>query len=110
MQSSVKQRRDSVDLFQTAGKGPRGEGEDSLMAKLLREKGGLQSSLRSINEVISFATSLLTRFYFILFLYTSLICVHTMCRSQAFETRNSLASQRSSLQGSSGGITGLVCK
>ena len=57
-------------------------GDDNLMAKLLREKGSLNTSLQSINEVIN----------------------------QAFEAKNSLLNQRGILQGSASGLTGLVCK
>ena len=80
-QGLVRQKRESSNLFSGASRnGTRGD--DNLMSKLLREKGSLNTSLQSINEVIN----------------------------QAFDTKNSLLSQRNILQGSASGLTGLVGK
>ena len=79
LQGSVRQKRDSSNLFGNSSNRS-GRGDDNLMSKLLREKGSLNSSLQSINDVIN----------------------------QAFEAKNSLLNQRGILQGSASGLTGLV--
>lgn len=49
----MKQKRDHAELLQSASaNGREGRGDDSLISKLLREKTGLVSSMRSINDVI----------------------------------------------------------
>ena len=67
-----------MELMQNA-KIPKSDESDSSVAKLLREKLSIAASMKSINEVIS----------------------------QAFETKNSLSSQRNSLGNSTSTLTNL---
>lgn len=77
--NAVHRKRESLELFQSSKK-LHADQEDSSVAKLLRERTTIAASMKSINEVIS----------------------------QAFETRNSLSSQRSTLAGASSGLSGLA--
>ncbi|KAJ1404030.1 hypothetical protein B484DRAFT_404929 [Ochromonadaceae sp. CCMP2298] len=77
--ATVQRKRESMELMQSSR--AHGDGDqDSSMSKLLREKTSISASMKSINDVIS----------------------------QAFETKNSLAGQRASLAGSSGGLSNLT--
>ena len=78
--STVQRKRESLELFQSSKNLHTNTGQDSSVAKLLRERNSIAQSMRSINEVIS----------------------------QAFETRSSLSHQRSTLTNSAGGLSGLA--
>lgn len=73
--ASIQRKRESMELMNSSRK-LSSEEKDSSMSKLLKEKMSIAASMRSINEVLS----------------------------QAFETKNSLLSQRSSLSNASGGL------
>eukprot|EP01041_Mallomonas_annulata_P004096 gene4096-8144_t len=77
--AAVHRKRESMELFQSSKKMHENQ-EDSSVAKLLRERNTIAASMKSINDVIS----------------------------QAFHTRDTLNSQRSTLTGSAGGLTGLA--
>lgn len=77
--AAVHRKRESMELFQSSKKMHESQ-EDSSVAKLLRERNTIAASMKSINDVIS----------------------------QAFETRNALSAQRSTLTGAGGGLQGLA--
>jgi Golgi SNAP receptor complex protein 1 len=77
--AAVNRKRESMELFHTSKKMHAGE-EDSSMAKLLRERSGIAASMKSIHDIIS----------------------------QAFETKETLGSQRSSMSGATGGLSTLT--
>lgn len=79
--TAVTRKRESMELFQSSKK-QHAEEHDSSVAKLLRERSSIAASLRSVNDIIS----------------------------EAWETRSSLTSQRSSLMGASGGLSGLSAR
>lgn len=81
LQATVQRKRESMELFNSS-KNLRGEEQDSSVAKLLRERNTIAASMRSINEVIN----------------------------QAFETRNTLTAQRSTLAGANTGLGGITSK
>lgn len=76
--SAVQRKIESMELFKTSRKGGLGEQDPSIL-KLQKERSSLAASMKSINDVIS----------------------------QAFETRNALTSQRTTLSGVTGGLHGL---
>mmetsp|Transcript_13394 Transcript_13394/g.18349 ORF Transcript_13394/g.18349 Transcript_13394/m.18349 type:complete len:202 (-) Transcript_13394:311-916(-) len=76
--STVQRKRESMELFQSS-KNLHKDDQDSSVAKLLRERNSIAASMKSINDVIS----------------------------QAFETKNALLGQRSSLSGSASGLNNL---
>mmetsp|Transcript_14734 Transcript_14734/g.24432 ORF Transcript_14734/g.24432 Transcript_14734/m.24432 type:complete len:235 (+) Transcript_14734:74-778(+) len=78
--ATVQRKRESMELMQSSSRAAHGDGQDSSISKLLREKTSIAASMKSINDVIS----------------------------QAFETKTALSSQRSSLAGSSGGLASLT--
>jgi len=87
--ATVHRKKESMDLFansnrlrnnNNAGGGGGDGGGDSSTAKLLRERSSLAASMRSINDVIS----------------------------QAFEAKESLLGQRSTLGGASTGLSSLT--
>jgi hypothetical protein len=85
--STVTRKRESMDLFagsnRLGSKGGNSDGSiDSSTAQLLRERNILSASMRSINEVIS----------------------------TAFQARDGLVGQRSSLGGAAGGLDSLTNK
>jgi Golgi SNAP receptor complex protein 1 len=76
--STVQRKRESMELFHSS-KNLHQDDQDSSVAKLLRERSSIAASMRSINDVIS----------------------------QAFETKSSLMGQRSTIMGSTSGLTNL---
>eukprot|EP00388_Colpodella_angusta_P043274 GDKK01058989.1.p1 GENE.GDKK01058989.1~~GDKK01058989.1.p1 ORF type:complete len:156 (-),score=13.17 GDKK01058989.1:253-720(-) len=80
--ATVQRKRDSMELMQQSSRNQHNSdgAQDSSFSKLLREKTSIAASMKSINDVIS----------------------------QAFETKSSLVGQRSSLVGSSGGLSSLT--
>lgn len=77
--ATVQRKRESMELMHSSQNRNK-EDQDSSVAKLLREKGGIAASMKSINDVIS----------------------------QAFETKSNLVGQRNSLLGSSSGLANLT--
>lgn len=77
--TAVNRKRESMELFASSKKVGEGKEQDSSVAKLMKERSSIAASMKSINDVIS----------------------------QAFETRNSLGSQRATLTGANSGLTGL---
>eukprot|EP01031_Cornospumella_fuschlensis_P030315 gene30315-36629_t len=83
--ATVQRKRDSLNLLHTSSRSNNhashtsSHPQDSSMSKLLKEKLSIGNSMRSIHEVLS----------------------------QAFETKQSLAAQRNSLQSASQGVGGL---
>jgi len=82
--ATVQRKRESIELFQSSNKlhMTNGGAQDSSVAKLLRERSSIAASMKSINDVIA----------------------------QAWDTKNSLLGQRSTLQGSHSGISGLAAQ
>lgn len=84
----LQKAKETSELFQykdsqgrtASAVGKDGGGENSATDKLLRERGGIASSLKGVNDVIA----------------------------QAYEVKESLFSQRSSLGGAQGGLTGMI--
>lgn len=79
--TAVARKRESMELFNSSKK-MHADDNDSSVAKLLRERNSIAASLRSVNDIIS----------------------------EAWETRSSLSSQRSTLLGASGGLAGLSAR
>jgi len=77
--ATVQRKRESMELFQSSKKLHMNE-EDSSVAKLLRERSSIAASMKSINDVIA----------------------------QAWDTKNALLGQRSTMQGSASGLSGLA--
>ena len=75
--TTVTRKRESMELFHSSKGSSSSEDQDSSVAKLLRERSGIASSMKSINDVIS----------------------------QAFDTKNALGSQRAMLSGAGGGLS-----
>ena len=95
-----------MELFKTSRKGGLGEQDPSIL-KLQKERSSLAASMKSINDVIR-----LVRFYKIYSIILSnamrLVVIYaSLLFSQAFETRNALTSQRTTLSGVTGGLHGL---
>jgi hypothetical protein len=82
-----------MELFQSSKK-MHAEEHDSSVAKLLRERSSIAASLKSVNDLIRWVP-VLTQ--------PSLM----MFSSEAFDTRGNLSSQRDSLTGASGSLSGL---
>ena len=77
--NAVNRKRESMELFHVSKKNGN-EGEDTTMAKLLRERNGIAASMKGIHDVIS----------------------------QAFDTKTTLGQQRNILSNSTGGLSGLT--
>jgi Golgi SNAP receptor complex protein 1 len=77
--ATVHRKRESMELFQSS-KALHSDEPDSSIAKILRERNSIAASMRSINDVIS----------------------------QAFEAKNTLLNQRSTLTGTTGGLSTLA--
>ncbi len=77
--TAINRKRESMELFNSSKKS-NNDGQDSSVAKLLRERSGIAASMKSINNVIA----------------------------QAFDTRNALSSQRSTLSNAKGGLSSLA--
>jgi len=76
--AAIQRKKQSMELFKSS-KNSQGEEQDSSMARLLRERSSIAASMKSINDVIS----------------------------QAFETKNTLNSQRATLTGSGNSASNL---
>lgn len=82
-QANHKQRRDAALLFgRDAQHGDGSKGEPSAVDLLLRERGSLSSTTRSVDSILA----------------------------QAAETRDNLSRQRNSLQASHGGLSGIAAR
>lgn len=77
--TAINRKRESMELFNSSKKSNNDE-QDSSVAKLLRERSGIAASMKSINDVIA----------------------------QAFDTKNALSSQRSTLSNARGGLSSLA--
>lgn len=52
LQATVQRKRDSMELMQSSRNSRKDDGQDSSVAKLLREKTTIAASMKSINDVI----------------------------------------------------------
>jgi hypothetical protein len=50
----VQRKRDSMELLQSSRNTRKDDGQDSSIAKLLREKTSIAASMKSINDVIRY--------------------------------------------------------
>lgn len=78
--TAVNRKRESMNLFKGSNKRGSEKEQDHAVQKLMKERNSIAASMKSINDVIS----------------------------QAFETRNTLGSQRSSLSGANSGLAGIA--
>ena len=55
MKSTVSRKRESMELFETS-KNLHGDDKDSSVSKILKERSTIAASMRSINDVIRYAS------------------------------------------------------
>lgn len=106
--TAVSRKRESMNLFKGSNKRGSEKEQDHAVQKLLKERNSIAASMRSINDVIRWIcfTNLWNQVSIKLNAIIFLITFHNF--SQAFETRNTLGSQRSSLTGANSGLAGIA--